>query len=220
MPIAANTTALYLLENNVQDSSGLGNHGTVQTALTYSTTTPWQGTYKGGVGGRFLAPTSIVSGSAGCFEFAFTDPNVANTKVLVSIAKDGTATRALEIYHSGAVLYAYSNVTGENTAIQTSIGSKKWYVKTTWNGTTWKTYVGEWTVAGTVTLTEKLSTSCPSFTTPQYIGVGGSAHIGANFDGYLDAVRFRNVYDPSTTVTVDPSGGSAWPAHRMRRRRR
>ena len=220
MPIEANTKGLYLLENNVLDSSGQANHGTVQTALTYSTTSPWDGTYKGGVGGRFLIPTSVFTGSAGCLEFAFTDPNVANTKVLFSIAKDGTTTRVLEIYHSASSLYAYSNGTGENTVIQTSIGAKKWYLKTTWNGTTWKTYVGEWTVAGTVTLTEKLSTTCPSFATPQYIAAGGSAHIGANFDGYLDAIRVRNVYDPTTTVTVDPSAGSAIPAWRLRRRRR
>jgi len=220
MPIEANTKGLYLLENNVQDSSGLGNHGTVQTALTYSTTAPWEGTYKGGAGGRFLIPVGTLTGSAGCVEFAFTDPNTANTKILFSIAKDGTTTRVLEIYHNGASLMAYSNGTGENTMVQASIGSKKWYVKTTWNGTLWKTYVGEWTVAGTVTLTEKLSTSCPVFVTPQYIAAGGSAHVGANFDGYLDAIRVRNVYDPTTTVTVDPSAGSAWPPQMMRRRRR
>lgn len=216
MPIAASTTGLYDLEDNVLDSSGQGNNGTVISGMFYSTTTPWHGAKGGGGGGIFTIPTSTL-GAAGCVEFSFIALNPASTKVIFSIATAG-GNRALEIYHSATNMYAYSNTIGVNNAIKAGLnGTSKVYVKTTWDGTTWKVYAGDWVTAGTVTLTEVGTFSSPDIASPTTISVCGSVPIANSFDGYLDWVRVRNVYDPTTTVTVDTSG-TAWKLLCRRRR--
>jgi len=206
--IAPNTTGLYDLEGNLTDSSGLGNNGTLNTTVFYTATNPWHGSQSGGGGGIFTIPNSVV-GASGSVEFSFIAPDVGTTKVMFSIATAG-GTRTLEIYHSTTNLYMFSNSIAINNIIKSGLTSgSKVYVKTTWNGTTWKTYAGDWTTAGTVTLTEVGSYASPNTSSPTTISVCGSVPISNGFSGYLDWVRVRNVYDPTTTVTVDPSGASS-----------
>lgn len=209
--IAPGTTVLLDLEDNLTDSSGLGNNATLVSTANYQTNGAWHGSkaFRSSAG-SFTVPTGTIS-TAGTIEVAFRhETGVAGAKVIYSIAA-AAGSRALEIYClNGASFYAYGNgVGGTNAAFfNTVANSTNYYIKDTWDGAgNRQIWVGVWTVPGTVTLTQYFNSTATSVATPSAVYFANSS-VGAGIDGGFDWIRIRNVYDNSSTVTVDPSGAS------------
>ena len=200
---APNTKGLYDLEQNLSDTAGTL-HGTVNSAITYSTTGVWHGTYSVSAG-NFTVPASNI-GSSGTLEYSVTLPaSPANSKALHSIASSA-GTRAIEVYYFGGNWYAYGNgVNGTNTNFYAPTANSKYYIKDTWNGTNRQIWVGAWTVAGTVTLTRQFNSTHTSVASPTFVRFLFNAD-GNTGDHIIDWIRFRDVHDDTATVTVDPTG--------------
>lgn len=222
MPIATGTQCLLDCEDVLTDGSGNARNATLTGSATYQTDGAWHGTkaFRSSAG-SFTVPTAALN-TAGTLEFSFRhQTGVGGNKILYSVSA-AAGSRALEIYcFNGASFYAYSNgVGGTNTAFYNSVANNtNYYIKDTWDGAgNRQIWLGVWTVAGTVTLTQLFNSTVTSLATPSAIYFANSA-VGAGIDGAFDWIRFRNVHDNTATVTVDPSAGSAiGPTFRRRRR--
>lgn len=207
---APGTQCLLDFEDNLTDSAGL-NNATLTGSANYQTDGAWHGSkaFRSSAG-SFTLPTGVVNPSGGTLELSFrTATGAVGARVLYSVAV-AAGTRGLEIYNNGGTaLYAYSNgAGGSNTNFATVADNKNYYIKDTWDGAgNRQIWFGEWTVAGTVTLTQLFNGTVCSLATPSAVRFADSA-VGFGIDGYYDWVRFRNVYDNTATVTVDPTSGT------------
>lgn len=208
---APGTQCLLDFEDNLTDSAGL-NNATLTGSANYQTDGAWHGSkaFRSSAG-SFTLPTGVVNPSGGTLEFSFRQQTgVVGNKILYSISA-ASGTRALEIYcFNGTHFYAYGNgAGGTNTAFYNSVSNNtNYYIKDTWDGVgNRQIWLGVWTVAGTVTLTQYFNSTCSSLATPSAVYFANSA-VGAGIDGGFDWVRFRNVYDNTGTATIDATAAA------------
>lgn len=211
---APGTTGLYDIEQNLSDTAGTS-HGTELRAMSYQTTGAWHSTYCGGGNGQFSIPAATLPSNSGTIELSYrTGASIPNSSDEIVIGTTVGGTRTLEVYNFGGSAYIYSGAFGWNTAFQATATNTNYYFKITYDAGNIKIYSGTWTVAGTVTLTQVFSATG---TYTQLAGVNSVTFMrnpvdpnnGTYFNpGFIDWIRTRNIYDPTTTVTVDPSGPS------------
>lgn len=226
MPIAANTVALWKLNNALTDDSGNGYDltqvGTVPfvTSPTPPEGTHMAGTFSGTQYARSAGARTALSGSTTytieCYTHStslaaqqqfMTAGSVAGSSIVMAVTTDGRAkfvTDDVNVYQSAA---------GVITANTT------YYFAVVVDGTNLKIYVG--TVGATPTAVVDTTATSPDFPT------GGNVNIGVYgltptflpaVNMYIDAVRLSNVARTSLP-TVDVPGSLLSPAF-MRRRRR
>lgn len=211
---APNTKTLIDCENTLIDVSANGNNATLAGTASYQTSGAWHGSYSfsSSSGGRFTLPTAVLN-TAGTMEASFrTAASPGNSKALWSCSA-AAGNRAIEIYQYGGSFYAYGNgVGGTNTPFLSYSASTNYYIKDTWDGSgNRKIWVGIWTVAGTVTLTRYFNSTATSVASPTAVYFLDSA-AGNLSDLSVDWVRFRNVYDDTSTVTLDISDSPSGPS--------
>lgn len=202
---AAGTTGLYDFEQNLSDTTGV-NNGTPSGSVTYGTTNGiWHGTYNlGGTANGSILPAAVL-GSSGTLEFSWRSPVALTNGDIVWSSKTAADTRSHEIYIFGGQLYAYGNGTnGTNTVFSTPSINTNYYIKDTWQNAVRQIWMGTWTVAGTVTLSKVFDSSGCSLTSVSNAYLLTNS-LGASGQGNMDWARFRNVYDNTATVTLDPA---------------
>ena len=204
---ATGTTVLLDFEDNLTDSSDQGKNATLISTANYQTNGAWHGAkaFRSSAG-SFTVPTTTIN-TAGTIELSFRhETGAGGNKILYSIAA-ASGSRALEIYCiNGAVFYAYGNGVGGTNApfFNTVANSTNYYIKDTWDGAgNRQIWLGVWTTAGTVTLTQYFNSTASSLATPSAVYFANSS-VGAGIDGGYDWLRIRNVHDNTATVTIDP----------------
>lgn len=213
---APNTTGLYDIEQNLSDTAGTA-HGTELRAMTYQTTGAWHGTYCGGGNGQFSIPAAVLPSAAGTVEFSIrTGASIPNSSDWIVIGYTGQS-RALELFNSASSIGIFSVPFSINSAVYALSTNTNYYLKLTWDAGNIKLYGGSWTTAGSVTLVEKYST------TGTFTGLNSINSITFMRNpvlpsdpsyynpGFVDWIRTRNVYDPTTTVTTDPANAASQP---------
>lgn len=205
------TTGLYDMEQNLSDTAGSA-HGTQLAAMTYQTTGAWHGTYCGGGNGQFSIPTSTLNSVSGTVEFSFrVGASLVNSSNEIVIGSSGGGTRTLELVNFLGQVGVYSAPYFGASFVYAMSPNTSHYFKLTFDSGNVKLYAGPWTTAGTVTLTEVFTASG---TYPNFSGINSITFLRNPVlpsdptyfnSGFIDWIRTRNVYDPTTDVTTDPA---------------
>lgn len=195
---------VYDFEQNLSDTAGT-RHGSPLGTTSYQTTGAWKNTYAGGGGsGQVSIPTTNFNITGWTHQFSIRTPNsLTNSLTIWSMSASGCS-RCIEQYYFGGNFYAYGNGSGgTNTAFLAVSANKNYVIKDTGDGTQRQIWAGEWTTAGSVTLTKVFDSTQSTVSGVTAIYLNGSA-LSNYYNGYMDWSIWTDTYDNSATVLDYP----------------